>query len=134
MSLIGKEKALEIARLALGKKAADVRVLDMAGLVTYTDYFVICSGRSTQQVKAIVENIEEGLSSRKLRPSGVEGRGFAHWVLLDYGDVIVHVFEKETRDYYELDKLWLDAPKVRVNEDTDTLGGQDERKVLGRGN
>lgn len=133
MSLVGRSKALRTARLALDKKASDVNVLDLSGLVAYADFFVICSGQSTQQVKAIVENIEEGLSKRKVKPLGVEGRGFAHWVLLDYGDVIVHVFEENTRRYYELDKLWLDAPKVAVDESADSLGGKDKRTVLGAG-
>jgi ribosome-associated protein len=128
------EKALEIARLALDRKALELVVLDMAGLVMYTDFFVICSGQSTQQVKAIVERIEEGLKGGGIRPQGVEGRTFAHWVLMDYGDVIVHVFEEETREFYELDKLWMDAPRVAVDEDTDILGREDQGRVSrGRG-
>lgn len=131
MSLNSREKALAIARLALDKKAAGLNILDMTGLVVFTDYFVICSADNTQQVKAIVENIEGGLAKRKMRPGGVEGLGFAHWVLMDYGDVIVHVFEKETREYYGLDKLWLDAPKVTVDENPDSLGGKNKRAVHG---
>lgn len=89
----------------------------MKGLVTFTDYFVVCSAESTQWVKAIVDHIEETLSKRKLRPLGIEGRQYSHWVLMDYGDTVVHVFEQETRQYYELEKLWLDAPRVLLNED-----------------
>jgi ribosome-associated protein len=119
---------------ALDRKALELVVLDMAGLVMYTDFFVICSGQSTQQVKAIVERIEEGLKGGGIRPQGVEGRTFAHWVLMDYGDVIVHVFEEETREFYELDKLWMDAPRVAVDEDTDILGREDQGRVSrGRG-
>ncbi len=131
MSLDSREKALEIAGLALKKNAHDLRVLDMAGLVTFTDYFVICSGRNVQQVRAVVESVEEGLSKRQIKPGGVEGVAYAHWVLMDYGDVIVHVFEEQTREYYGLDKLWLDAPEVPVDETQDTLGGQDKRAVRG---
>jgi ribosome-associated protein len=134
LPLDSREKALEIARLALDRKALELVVLDMAGLVMYTDLFVICSGQSTQQVKAIVERIEEGLKAGGIRPQGVEGRTFAHWVLMDYGDVIVHVFEEETREFYELDKLWMDAPRVAVDEDTDILGREDQGRVSrGRG-
>jgi ribosome-associated protein len=131
LPLDSREKALEIAQLALDRKALELAVLDMAGLVMYTDFFVICSGQSTQQVKAIAERIEEGLKRRGMRPQGVEGRAFAHWVLMDYGDVIVHVFEEETRDFYGLDKLWLDAPRVAVDEDTDTLGRKDQGRIPG---
>jgi ribosome-associated protein len=133
LSITGKNKALEAAGLALEKKAADLVVLDMSALVTFTNYFVICSGENTQQVKAIVDNIDEGLSRKKIKPLGVEGREYAHWVLMDYGDVVVHVFEKETRQYYELEKLWLDARRVDIDEDSDTLGRKDERKASGRG-
>jgi ribosome-associated protein len=99
----------------------------MKGLVSFTDYFVLCSGESTQQVKAIVDHIEEALSGRRVKPLGIEGRGFGHWVLMDYNDVVVHVFEAETRRYYELEKLWLDAPRVPVDEDTNPLGRKNER-------
>lgn len=110
-----------MARLALDKKADDVKVLDLSGLVSFTDFFVICSGESTQKVKAIVDNIEEGMSEKKIRPLGIEGRTFGHWVLMDYDDVVVHVFEAETRSYYELEKLWLDAPVVAVDEDKNIM-------------
>jgi ribosome-associated protein len=129
LALVNREKALKIARLALDKKADDVRVLDLRGLVSFTDFFVICSGESTQKVKAIVDNIEDGLSGKKIRPLGIEGRTFGHWVLMDYDDVVVHVFEGETRSYYELEKLWLDAPVVPVDEDKDNLGRKDKRTV-----
>jgi ribosome-associated protein len=131
LSITSSAKALEAARLALEKKAVDLLVLDMSGLVVFTDYFVICSGVSTQQVKAIVDNIDEGLSGKKITPQGVEGRAYAHWVLIDYGDVVVHVFDKETREYYGLEKLWLDAPRLDVDEGPDTLGRKDKTEVSG---
>ena len=112
-----------IAGLALEKKAADVAVLEVKDLVHYAEYFVLCSGTSTQQVKTIVEHIEDGLRKQKEKKLGIEGLGHAHWVLMDYGDVIVHVFEPETRQYYELEKLWLDAPRVPVDEAQADLGG-----------
>lgn len=81
-------------------------------MTTITDYFVICSGESTTQVKAITEQIQEIFNDFKIKPLGIEGLSYSHWVLLDYGDVIVHVFEDETRSFYELEKLWIDAKRV----------------------
>lgn len=99
------------------------------------DYFVICSGTSTTQVKAIADNIEHKLNEEGIRSIGVEGRDNARWVLIDYGDVVVHVFEEETRAYYELEKFWLDAPRISPDgEDKDNLGRKDKRTVSRRGN
>ncbi len=131
MTVTSREKALKVARLALEKKASDVEVLEMAALVPYTDYFVICSGESTTQVKTIAEHIEGTLARGKVKPLGIEGQGYGRWVLLDYNDVVVHVFERETRDYYGLERLWLDAPRLRVDEGSDTLDRKDKRKVRG---
>ena len=117
MGLEGKEKAIEAARLALAKKAVDVKVLDLRDLANFTDFFVICSAESTLKVKAIAENIEEGMSALRIKPLGVEGRSYGHWLLMDFGDVVVHVFEDETRGYYELEKLWLDAPLVGIEKE-----------------
>lgn len=117
MELEGKEKALEAAKMALAKKAVDVKVLDLRGLANFTDFFVICSAESSPKVKAVVENIEEGMSALGIKPMGIEGRTFGHWVLMDFADVIVHVFEEETRGYYELEKLWLDAPLVNLEKE-----------------
>jgi ribosome-associated protein len=86
----------------------------LRGLSTITDYFVICSGESTTQVKAIQEQIEETLKKKGVRPIGIEGRSHSHWILIDYGDVIVHIFEESTRTFYELEKLWIDAKKVKL--------------------
>jgi len=102
----------------------------LKGLTIIADYFVICSGQSSIQVKAIVDHIEETLKKDSIRPLRVEGIRFAHWALMDYGDVIVHVFESGTRDYYGLEKLWLDAPRLLFeNEDTDILGGENESSL-----
>jgi ribosome-associated protein len=113
----------------LKKKASDLVVLDLAGLTIIADYFVICSGESTTQVKAIAEFIEHEFSGKGVRLLGIEGLDFGHWVLLDYGDVIVHIFEKETRAYYELEKLWMDAETVEIDEDKAGVGGKDKRAV-----
>ncbi len=86
----------------------------MKGLTVIADYFVICSGSSTTQVRAIADFIEEDLKKRGIKPVGIEGAENARWVLMDYGDVIVHIFEEETRAYYELEKFWLDAPRIPI--------------------
>lgn len=129
MSIASRSKALEIARLALDKKASDLVLLEMRDLVPYTDYFVICSGESRQQVKTISEHIEESLAKKKVKPMGIEGQASSRWVLMDYNDVIVHIFERETRDYYMLERLWLDAPRVPVDEVSDSLGRKDKRTL-----
>ncbi|MEW6067425.1 MAG: ribosome silencing factor [Nitrospirota bacterium] len=117
MPLKSKDKALGAARAAQNKKAKDILILSLKGLTTITDYFVICSGESTTQVKAIAEEIEEQFAKRGVKPLGIEGVSYSHWVLMDYGDVIVHIFEEETRLYYELEKLWLDAERIQLEED-----------------
>jgi len=98
----------------LDKKAKNVLVLDLQGLTIIADYFVICSGESTTQVKAIEEKVEEQFKSKGIKPLGIEGLSYSHWVLIDYGDVIVHVFEEETRSFYELEKLWIDAKRIPI--------------------
>ena len=104
-------------------------MLELTGLTFVADYFLICSGESTTQVKAIAEYIERELSSAGMKPRGIEGLDYSHWVLIDYGDVIIHIFEKETRDFYDLEKLWMDAPIVELNENTGHMGGKDKRAV-----
>jgi len=83
-------------------------------LSTIADYFVICSGENPVQIKAIAEAIQENFSKQKIFPLGKEGLDFARWVLVDYGDIIINIFDEETRDYYALEKLWIDAPRIPV--------------------
>jgi ribosome-associated protein len=99
-----------------------------------SDFFVICSGDSVPQVKAIADNVETQLRERGIKPISIEGKTHAHWILIDYGDVVVHVFEDETRRFYELEKFWLDAPRIALNaEDKDSLAGKDKRQESGGG-
>ena len=105
-----------IAELASEKKAADIRILDLRGIVGYTDYFVICSGNTERQAKAIHDAIYEGLKkAHGLLPRQVEGDREARWVLMDYLDCIVHIFTPDAREYYRLEQLWGEAP-ARVVE------------------
>jgi ribosome-associated protein len=108
--------ALELARriveLAEDKKAADIILLDLSGLTTMADYFVICSGGSERQLAAIADGVIGGLRDEKTRPIGREGRAESHWVLIDYGAVIVHIFTPPERDYYGLEKHWSEAKTI----------------------
>jgi ribosome-associated protein len=129
MPLKSRDLALTAAEAALKKKAIDVTILEVSDLTVIADYFVICSGESTTQVKAVASFIEEELARRRLKPLGIEGAAYSHWILLDYGDVIVHVFEKETRAYYNLEKLWMDAKVIEIDEDSINMAGKDKRTV-----
>jgi ribosome-associated protein len=111
-----EREALDLARriveLAEDKKAADMVVLELAPLTTLADYFVIASGGSERQLDAIADGIIEGLRGEKVRPIGREGTAASHWVLLDYGSVIVHIFTPPERDYYGLEKHWSEAKTI----------------------
>ena len=100
------------AEAAASKKALDMVGLDLSGLSGVADYFLICSGSSEPQVKAIAEAVEDQLRERGAKPWHVEGREFRRWVLLDFVDVVVHVFHEKTREYYLLERLWGDARRV----------------------
>ncbi len=108
--------ARHIAQLSLTKKASDIKILDVRKLTSVTDFFVICSGESEPQVKAIVDEILEKLRGEKIRPWHKEGVEHLQWVLLDYVDVVVHVFRKEVREFYGLELLWGDAPVEEIEE------------------
>ncbi len=98
------------------KKAEDILVLDLRDITSFTDFFVIVTGNSSRQNQAIYESIEQDLKKHKTRPLGVEGREMAEWILMDYGNFVVHVFSRRAREYYSLEKLWGDAPKVAYSE------------------
>jgi len=109
--------AERIAAIASDKKAIDIRVIDLRGIVSYTDFFVICSGNTERQAKAIHDGIYEELknqSSERLLPRRTEGAREARWILLDYWDVVVHIFTPEAREYYRLENLWGEAPARSV--------------------
>jgi len=106
--------ALAIARAALDKKAEDVTVLDVRGLSSYADYFVIATADSDRQASAIADHVEETMKSQGFSKVGVEGYETGRWILVDYGDVIAHVMNRETRGFYDLEGLWADAPRLAV--------------------
>ena len=105
-----------IAAIASDRKAIDVRVIDLRGIVSYTDFFVICSGNTERQTKAIHDAIYEDLKhgDDRLLPRRAEGAGEARWILLDYLDVVAHIFTPDAREYYRLEHLWGEAPARSV--------------------
>ncbi|HEY7252423.1 MAG TPA: ribosome silencing factor [Methylomirabilota bacterium] len=115
MATLSAEAVVRVAaHAALDKKAIDVAVLDLQGLSTIADFFLVCSARSTTQAETIAEAIRGALRAEGVRPRHNEGSAESGWLLLDYGDVVVHVFLEETRGFYALERLWGDAPLVSV--------------------
>ena len=113
-SLAAAEKVRVAARAALEKKAAELRVLDLQGISGVADFFLICSGTSSTQIETIVEEIRRALRAEGVRERHREGTPESGWLLLDYGDVVMHVFLDETREFYALERLWGDAPLLSV--------------------
>lgn len=111
-----KELAILAAKALDDKKAKDLQVLKTAELTTLADYFVICSGSSTTQVKALADFCEKTLKDAGEMPHHTEGHGDGGWVLLDYSSVIVHIFLPESREFYNLERLWNDASSLNLNE------------------
>ncbi len=107
-----KEKSIFCAQIALEKKAMDVTILELKKVSSITDYFLICSGRSDRQVQAIAEHIGEKMREKGIFPLGEEGLREGKWVLLDYDDVVIHIFYDEVRRYYDLEGLWIEAPRI----------------------
>ncbi len=99
------------------KIGQDISIIKIGDMSSLCDYFVIATAGSQRQVKAITDNVEDELTKLGIEPRGKEGHGAQNWILLDYGDVMVHVFDEESREYYKLEKLWADAPRI----DVDTL-------------
>jgi len=108
--------ALAIARAALDKKAEDVTVLDVRGLTSYADYFVVMTADSERQASAIADAVEQGMKAQGITKVGVEGYEGGRWILVDYGDVVAHVMNRESRGFYDLEGLWADAPRFTVSE------------------
>jgi len=103
-------------KAVLGMKALNVVVLDVHGLASFADTFIVCSGRSHRQVSAIAEFIQKDLKAKGIKPLGIEGLREGHWVLMDYGDVLIHVFYEPVRIFYDLEGLWSDAKRVEIGD------------------
>lgn len=100
---------------ALKKKAFDILALDIRAYTTVADYFVICSGSSNRQVQAIAESIELDLKKHRFYPLGIEGFTHGSWILIDYGDIVMHIFYQPVREFYELERLWAEAPRLLLD-------------------
>jgi ribosome silencing factor RsfS/YbeB/iojap len=111
-----RETALLCVRYALDRKAYDLLLMDVGECTSLADFFLICTGRSDTQVQAIAQSIEENLRTLGRKPRTVEGLRTGHWVLMDYGDVVVHIFLESARDFYDLERLWARAPLVTLPE------------------
>ena len=119
----GREIALTAARAAAAKQAVNVTILDVHDLIVITDYFVIASGQTERQVKTILEEVERAVRDLGEKPVRREGDADSRWVLLDYIDVVVHVFAQEEREYYDLERLWRDAPRLGWNGSEQAAAG-----------
>lgn len=113
-------QAKEMAKIAYHaldeKKGEDIRIIDIAGISVLADYFIIANGSSESQVQAMVDNVEEEMHKARYSLKQREGYGSGNWVLLDFGDVIVHVFDKENRLFYDLERIWRDGKNIEITE------------------
>ena len=109
-----REKAFLCAQALMDRKAIGLVILEVKDLSSFTDYFLICSGNSDRQVQAIATHAEEKLGKGGLHPLGIEGKRDGRWVLLDYGDVVIHVFYHPVREFYDLERLWSEAPQLEL--------------------
>jgi ribosome-associated protein len=112
-----RDKALLIARTALQKKPQDPVLLQVEGLCSFTDYFLILSGTSTRQVQALAEHIRTTLAKQKIRPLGMEGEETGQWILIDYDEVVIHIFLESIRGFYDIEGLWLEAARIPLEEE-----------------
>ena len=115
-----RELALVVAAAALEKKAMAVEILDVTGKVDYADFLVLMTGRSNRHVDALAQAIEEACARKKKRALAVEGMPHAAWVLIDFGDVVVHIFQEEARGLYDIEGLWLDARRLPVPQSSES--------------
>lgn len=113
-----KALSLEVYKALDDRKAHNITVLDVQGLTSIADYFVLATGTSTRHASALAESVEDELSKLGIEPNHKEGHRSGEWILLDYTDVIVHVFTEQTREFYKLEKMWKDAQIVEVSVDT----------------
>ena len=116
MTTDSKTKSLLCLKAALEKKALDPVLLELKGRTSFTDYFLLCTGKSDRQVQAIAQGIEEALKKIGVRPLGQEGLTEGKWVLMDYEDVVVHIFLEPVRKFYDLEGLWIDAPRMDIQK------------------
>lgn len=119
--LDGKERILLCVNASLRNKAKDLVILNVKTLSSFADYFIICSGTSDRQVQAIASSIQETLKAFGILPLGMEGERLGKWVLMDYDDVIIHIFYDPIREFYDIERLWSDAPRMKIGDDVREL-------------
>lgn len=124
--LDGKERVLLCVNASLKKKAKNLVILNIKTLSSFSDYFIICSGTSDRQVQAIASSIQENLKEFGIIPLGVEGEKLGKWVLIDYDDVIIHIFYEPIREFYEIERLWSDSPRMEIGGDITELNVLDQ--------
>ena len=116
--VVEPDEAIMIAARAAGeKKATDIVILDLRQIASFTEYFVLCTGANARQVSAIADSVEEQLRKAGKRPLHTEGYSSAEWILLDYGDFIVHIFSSASRRFYDLERLWRDAGRIEIKDE-----------------
>ncbi|MEN6321497.1 MAG: ribosome silencing factor [Syntrophaceae bacterium] len=125
-SINGKERVLLCVNASLKRKAKDLIILNVKELSSFADYFIICSGTSDRQVQAIAESIQENLKENGILPLGIEGERIGKWVLMDYEDIIVHIFYEPIREFYDIERLWADAPRMEVGDEVTELTALDK--------
>ncbi|MGZ6292392.1 MAG: ribosome silencing factor [Syntrophales bacterium] len=126
-SIDGKERLLLCINASLKRKAKNLTILNVKEVSSFADYFIICSGTSDRQVQSIAASIRENLKEYGIIPLGIEGESLGKWVLMDYEDVIIHVFYEPMREFYEIERLWPDAPRMDVGDE------MTEMMALGKG-
>jgi ribosome-associated protein len=122
----GKERLLVCINASLKRKAKNLTILNLKELSSFADYFIICSGTSDRQVQSIAASIHENLKEYGLIPLGIEGESLGKWVLMDYEDVIIHVFYEPIREFYDIERLWPDAPRMEVGDDVTEMTALDK--------
>jgi len=125
-SINGKEQVLLCVNASLKRKAKNLIILNVKELSSFADYFIICSGTSDRQVQAIAATIQENLKAYGIMPLGIEGERLGTWVLLDYEDVIIHIFYEPIREFYDIERLWSDAPRMQVGDEVTELKALDK--------
>ncbi|MDD5476102.1 MAG: ribosome silencing factor [Syntrophales bacterium] len=121
-----KARAILCVNAALKRKPHKLSIIRVAELSSFTDYFIVCSGGSDRQVQAIADAIREGLKRENILPLGIEGERAGQWILMDYGDVVVHIFYEPLREFYDIEGLWSDAPAMELEETTVELASPND--------
>ena len=125
-SIDGKEQVLLCVNASLKRKAKNLIILNVKEFSSFADYFVICSGTSDRQVQAITASIQENLKEHGILPLGIEGERLGRWVLMDYEDVIIHIFYEPVREFYDIERLWSDAPRMEIGDEVTELTALDK--------